>query len=59
MASLAKLTKHWREINTDTWGFPGAQMVKGLSAMQETQIWSLGWKDPLEEDMAIHSSILA
>ena len=28
--------------------------------MQETQeIWSLGWEDPLEEDMAIHSSILA
>ena len=59
MASLAKLTKHWREINTDTWGFPGAQMVKGLSAMQETQIWSLGWEDPLEKGMATHCSTLA
>ena len=27
--------------------------------MQETQIWALGWKDPLEEEMATHSSVLA
>ena len=27
--------------------------------MQETQVQSLGWEDPLEEKMAIHSSILA
>ena len=27
--------------------------------MQETQIWSLGWEDPLEKGMAAHSSILA
>ena len=27
--------------------------------IQETQIRSLGWEDPLEEEMAIHSSILA
>ena len=27
--------------------------------MQETRIWSLGWEDPLEKEMAIHSSILA
>ena len=26
---------------------------------QETQVWSLGWKDPLEEEMATHSCILA
>ena len=36
-----------------------AQMVKRLSAMQETRIRSLGWEDPLEEEMAAHSSILA
>ena len=36
-----------------------AQMVKNLPAMQKTWIWSLGWEDPLEEDMATHSSILA
>ena len=34
-------------------------MVKRLSAMQETQVRSLDWKDPLEKEMAAHSSILA
>ena len=36
-----------------------AQMVKNLPAMQETEVWSLGWEDPLEKGVAIHSSILA
>ena len=36
-----------------------AQMVKRLSTMQETQVQSLGWEDPLEKEMAIHSSTLA
>ena len=35
-----------------------AQMVKSVPAMQETWVQSLGWEDPLEEEMAIHSSIL-
>ena len=35
------------------------QTVKNLSAMQETQVHFLGWEDPLEKGMAIHSSILA
>ena len=35
------------------------QTVKRLPVMQETQVRSLGWKDPLEKEMAIHSSILA
>ena len=34
-------------------------MVKNLSAMQETQVQSLGWEDPLEKGMTTHSSILA
>ena len=34
-------------------------MVRNLPAMQETWVSSLGWEDPLEEDMATHSSILA
>ena len=34
-------------------------MVKNLTAMQETWVQSLGWKDHLEEGMATHSSILA
>ena len=33
-------------------------MSIGLSAMQETQVWSLGCEDPLEKEMAAHSSIL-
>ena len=36
-----------------------AQMVKHLSAMRETWVQSLVWEDPLEENMATHSSILA
>ena len=36
-----------------------AQLVKNLPAMQETQGQSLGQEDPLEEEMAIHFSILA
>ena len=36
-----------------------AQMVKRLPAMQETRVQSLGWEDPLEKEMAAHSSILA
>ena len=34
-------------------------MVKNLSAMQQTCVQSLGWEDPLENEMATHSSILA
>ena len=30
-----------------------------MQEMQETQVWSLGWVDPLEKEMATHSSILA
>ena len=35
------------------------QMVKSLPAMWETQVLSLGQEDPLEKEMATHSSILA
>ena len=40
-------------------GFPGGSVVKNLPAMQETWVRSLGWEDPLEEEMATHFSILA
>ena len=40
------------------WAFLVAQMVKDLPAMGKTWDRSLGWKDPLEEGMAICSSIL-
>ena len=40
---------------TEKRGSPMAQMVKCLPAMWETQVWSLGWEDPLEKEMAAHS----
>ena len=47
---LQKLQRH---INKST-----AQMVKNLPEIQETQVQSLDWEDPLEKEMATHSSIL-
>ena len=35
-----------------------AQRIKHLPAMQETQVRSLGWEDPLKKEMATHYSIL-
>ena len=40
-------------------GFPGGAVVKNPPAKQETQVRSLGGEDPLEEEMAIHFSLLA
>ena len=42
------------------WPFPTlvAQMVKRLPTLRETQVQSLGREDPLEKEMATHSSIL-
>ena len=39
--------------------FPGGSVIKNLPAMQETQVLSLAWEDPLEEEMATYSSIFA
>ena len=36
-----------------------AQRVKRLPAVEETQVWSLSWEDPLEKELATHSSTLA
>ena len=41
------------------WGSLVAQRLKPLPAMWETCVQSLGWEDPLEKEMATHSSILA
>ena len=41
------------------WGFPVAQTVKNLPTMWKTWVQSPSGEDPLAEDMAIHSSILA
>ena len=40
-------------------GFPYGSVVRNLPAMQETQVQSLGQEDPLQEEMATHSSIFA
>ena len=39
--------------------FLGGSVVRNLPAVQKTQVRYLGWEDPLEKDMATHSSILA
>ena len=41
------------------WASLVAQRLKRLPRMQETWVRSLGWEDPLEKEMATHSSILA
>ena len=41
------------------WASLVAHTAKHLPAMQETQVQSLGWEDPLEKEMAIHFRILA
>ena len=40
-------------------GFPGGPALENPPAMQETWVQSLGQEDPLEKEMAIHSSIFA
>ena len=47
------------KVQAYEWASLVVQMVKNPPAMQETQVGSLGWEDPLEEEMATHSSILA
>jgi len=63
---LSKAVK-WKQLliviecfSINVCGFPGSSVVKNLSAkLQEMGVWFLGWEDPLEEEMATHSSILA
>ena len=49
-----ELQKSWMQFTSLV-----AQMVKHRSTMRETQVQSLGWEDPLEKEMAIHSSTIA
>ena len=46
-------------ISAQKLAFLVAQMVKHLPAIRETWVQSLGWEDPLEKEMATHSSTLA
>ena len=41
-----------------SWASLVAWLIKNVPAMQETQVQSLGWENPLEKGMATHSSIL-
>ena len=63
-----RLAQEWREYllywdwlgkGKKGWASLVAQMVKSLPEMQETQVQSVNWEDPLEKEMATHSSILA
>ena len=49
----------WFITVTQLWASLVAQRVKRLSTMPETRVRSLGWEDPLEKEMAAHSSVLA
>ena len=46
------------EVYFHCWASLVAQMVKHLSAVRETRVWSLGWEDPLGKEMAAHCSTL-
>ena len=47
------------EATASPWASLVAQLVKNLPVVQETWVRFLGWEDPLEKEMATHSSILA
>ena len=47
-----------QNLKPPNWASLVAQLVKNLPAMLETWVRSLGWEDPLEKEMATHSSIL-
>ena len=47
------------DISCIWWATLMAQMVKNLTALQETWVWSLGQEEPLKKGMSTHSSILA
>ena len=53
------MNTHTINIVSHAWASLVAQTAKRLPPMWETQVQSLGWEDPLEKEMAIHSSILA
>ena len=52
------LQSYNKQCAAGTKGFPGDSVVKNLPAVQETPVQSLGEEDPLEKEMATHTSIL-
>ena len=59
MRVLVKIYLSWVSRHINIRDELVAQLVKNLPAMQETRVRSLGWEDPLEKEMATHSSTLA
>ena len=61
MRILAKTTQQKKKQRLFKGGFPGGTVIKNLlpKAGEQETVQSLGWEDPLEEEMATHSSILA
>ena len=64
LSSCSRSDRPLVELSVEPAGFSGctqlmAEMVKHLLTMQETQVRSLGLEDPLEREMAPHSSTLA
>ena len=61
--TLEKPQEPWNgkllKASFSSWAFLVAQRVKCLPTMRETWVRSLGWEDPLEKEMAAHSSTLA
>ena len=60
VSRLVRACVSWKDITLSSpWASLVAQTVKRLPEVQETRVWSLGWEDPLEKEMATHSSTLA
>ena len=57
--SVVSIASDEEKVHGVPWASLIAHLAKNLSAMQETWVQSLGWEDPLEKEMAAHSSILA
>ena len=58
-SGLQDALDEWFKFCKHLWGFPVAQSVKSLHAIQETWVRFLGREDPLEKEVATHSSVLA
>ena len=59
MSQFYKISMRNNTKLTQPEGFPDGSVVKNAPAKQETWVWSLGWEDPLDLEMAPQSSILA
>ena len=57
------MVSFWNGVFNDVFqvisGLPAGSAIKNPVAIQEIWVWSLGWEDPLEKEMATHSTILA